>query len=766
MKRKYTILMIFMCLFFCMPSLVFADYPAEINNTSVRIRSNPGTNNSILYTVSTGTPINVVDKTLYSGTGCDQKWYKVTYKGNTGYVCSLYVTFVNNSFNGIDTSSYTARVNANNVNVRYSDTKNSTLLNTLSLGVNVKILDTTNRSNSGCDGNKWYHIEYYNKKTGYICARYVTKIEEITATNEEYAQELRQAGFPDSYIPYLTHLHNKYPNWVFTPKNTNSNFTTAVDAEEGKNYMQTTNDNYRTSSVPAEASSWYRVNKSVIAFYMDPRNWLTEERLFMFEKLDYDQSFDSQYPTLVKTVFGEGALGADQYTIPMYNSGKKYGVSPLHIASRIRLEVGKNGSDSTNGTTFTYDGHTYSGYYNFFNIGAYEQTVNGVSYSSITMGLVTAMNRGWDTIDKAIDGGTAFLANGYITQGQGTLYYQKFNVRPGATYSSYTHQYMTNIQAPATEGNQTYNSYADSNILNQSFIFEIPVYNMPDYTSLPDRGSSNNYLSRLTVRGFELSPEFDKEVLTYEVVVPSNTNTVHITAVTEDRPATLTPADGDFELPSTRTDVSFVVTAVSGDKKTYTITFIKEEDNNDPGTGGNENSGNTGNNNNTGNNENGNGNGNTTPDVPTTNEGNTQTSIEQIINESSITVSNDIVTNIKYDTKVSTIKNKLTENGAMDAVIKNANGNVLGNNDIIGTGCTLTIVVDGNQITYTFSIIGDTSGDGKVTILDLLQVQKHLQGDKKLTNAYHKAGDTSGDNNITILDLLQIQKHLQGDKVL
>ena len=116
------------------------------------------------------------------------------------------------------------------------------------------------------------------------------------------------------------------------------------------------------------------------------------------------------------------------------------------------------------------------------------------------MGLVTAMRNGWDTIEKAIDGGAKFLANGYINQGQGTLYYQKFNVRPNATYSSYTHQYMTNIQAPATEGNSAYNSYKKANIINNSFIFEIPVYNnMPAYTSLPDAGDTNNYLKSLSV---------------------------------------------------------------------------------------------------------------------------------------------------------------------------------------------------------------------------------------------------------------------------
>ncbi|UKI58875.1 MAG: hypothetical protein L6V81_05905 [Clostridium sp.] len=49
--------------------------------------------------------------------------------------------------------------------------------------------------------------------------------------------------------------------------------------------MQTTNDNYRISNKPAEGSSWFKVNTGVIAFYLDPRNWLTEERIFMFEDL-------------------------------------------------------------------------------------------------------------------------------------------------------------------------------------------------------------------------------------------------------------------------------------------------------------------------------------------------------------------------------------------------------------------------------------------------------------------------------------------------
>ena len=68
--------------------------------------------------------------------------------------------------------------------------------------------------------------------------------------------------------------------------------------------------------------------------------------------------------------------------------------------------------------------------------------------------------------------------------------------------------------------------------------------------------------------------------------------------------------------------------------------------------------------------------------------------------------------------------------------------------------------------TFTLVVAGDTSGDGEITILDLLQVRKHIKKDKVLDKAYKLAGDTSGDNDVTILDLLQIQKHIKGDKKL
>ena len=358
-KNKLFIILFLLCL----PTFIYADYDAIINDSSVRIRTEASTESDPITTVNKGTSIIVPDKTLYEGKGCDSKWVKVIYKEKNGYVCSKYVTYVNNSFNGMNVSDWTARVTGNNVAVRKTASEKGTLIERLSLGVNVNILDEK-------DG--WYKISYYNGSVGWMSKTYVKKKEEITANDEEYKILLQEEGFPDEYIPFLTYLHTKYPNWIFKAGKTNLNFSSSVSAEQGLNYMQTTNDNYRTSSKPAEGKSWFKVNSSVIAFYMDPRNWLTEERIFMFEKLDYEESLEEVYPTLVKSIFGDNALGADEYTIPMFNAGKNLKISPVHIASRIRLEVGANGSDSTNGKEFTWKGKKYSGYYNFFNIGAYE----------------------------------------------------------------------------------------------------------------------------------------------------------------------------------------------------------------------------------------------------------------------------------------------------------------------------------------------------------------------------------------------------------
>ncbi len=716
MKKRiiYSILILFLV---CLPVTICADYDAIINSSSVRIRTGAGTDSEIISTVGIGTNIIVVDKTLIPGQGCNEGWYKISFRERTAYVCSKYVSFVDNSFNGINVSDWTARVSGNNVAVRQGPGKSYDVIERLTLGANVTILDSS---------NGWYKISYYNGSVGWMSSEYVVQKSDITATDEEYAQALREEGFPDSYIPYLTYLHQKYPNWIFKAGKTNLNFAVSVASEVGVCYMQTTNDNYRISSNPAEGSSWFVVNQGVVAFYLDPRNWLTEERIFMFEKLNYDSSLEELYPTLVKSIFGSGALGADEYTIPMANAGKANGISPVHIASRIRLEVGANGSDSTNGAEFTWKGQKYSGYYNFFNIGAYEVTIDGVSYSAVTRGLAYAaklIDRNgelWNNIETSITEGSSFLANNYITSGQGTLYYQKFNVAPG-TSNPYSHQYQTNIQAPAIEGNQTYNSYKSSDVLNQTFIFEIPVYNsMPESTSLPKSGDTNNNLKSLNADSYKLTPEFDADILEYEVQVPLELEKINITATAQSDKANVS-GTGEYELQDNETYITITVTNEVQEEKKYLITIKKVEITLTP---------------------------------------------NDIVNNSKLNTVDNFITKIQNGTKVIELKNKLLEAGASNVEITNQSGNVVNDTDIIGTNFKVEVSTPTVSNKWTLSVKGDTSGDGDVTILDLLQVQKHIKEDKRLTGASLLAGDTSGDDDVTILDLLQVQKHIKGDKKL
>ena len=718
MKKKY---LLFICLlvFLCTPFKINAAFDAEINGNTVRIRTGPGTNNSAIVTVNAGTSIKVVDKTLYEGTGCDSKWLKIIHNDKEGYVCSEYVTFINTSYAGINVIDWTARVSGNNVSVRKTASSSGTLIETLTLGANVTILGTS--------GN-FYKIKYYGEKEGYISKDYVIKKSDVTATDEEYAKVLKDKGFPDSYIPYLTYLHKKYPNWEFNADKNNRSFTTSVDKESGKCYMQTKNDNYRTSSTPAEGRSWFRVNAGVIAFYMDPRNWLLEDRIFMFEKLDYDKNLEKEYPTIIKSIFGSGKLGDDKYTIPMFNAAKSLGISPIHVASRIRLEVGASGSGSTDGGEFTWKGKKYSGYYNFFNIGAYETTIDGVKYSAVTRGLAYAAKlidrngEKWDNIETAIREGSSTLANNYVTKGQQTIFYQKFNIGPNAG-SPYAHQYMTNIQAPAIEGASTYNSYKKGDLLNSKIIFDIPVYKdgtLPAYTSLPKSGDTNNNLKSLSVVGYSLTPSFDEDILTYDSYIPKETTTVTIDAKTSSDKATIS-GTGEMKIEDDETDVTITVTSEAGEEKKYVVTIHRVDD-------------------------------------PTT--------VSMVLEKSNLNIKDNYIVNIKPETKASVIKSALITSGARNVIIKNSKGNEIKDSDILGTEYKVTISTVLESKTFTLVVRGDTSGDGKVDILDLLQVRKHINGDNTLNNARFLAGDTSGDNKITILDLLQVRKHINGDKKL
>ena len=236
---------------------------------------------------------------------------------------------------------------------------------------------------------------------------------------------------------------------------------------------------------------WYCASEATVSYYMDPRNSLNTNDVFQFELLN---NSDVQDEAGVKWIVSDcnylqGKInytatdGSTKtinktYTQVIVDAGKKFNISPYHLASRIRQEQGPgNATETATGNGKGKYNKGYAGYYNYYNIGA----TGGTTATIIKNALEKAKKENWTDPEKAIIGGAEFVRNEYIGYGQNTSYLQKFDV-DNSDGDLYWHQYMTNVSASKTEGQETRNAYNKMGKLNKNshFIFSIPVFeNMP-----------------------------------------------------------------------------------------------------------------------------------------------------------------------------------------------------------------------------------------------------------------------------------------------
>ena len=96
--------------------------------------------------------------------------------------------------------------------------------------------------------------------------------------------------------------------------------------------------------------------------------------------------------------------------------------------------------------------------------------------------------------------------------------------------------------------------------------------------SLPREKSTDNNLKSLSIEGYEITPEFDKNIQNYSVVVPEGTKNVKVNALVNESHATIT-GTGDIEVTDGINSLNVIVTSETGSPKTYTIT-VEVKDNN------------------------------------------------------------------------------------------------------------------------------------------------------------------------------------------
>ena len=638
----------------------------------------------------------------------------------------------------------TAYITGNSVNFRACP---NTSCNTLEKMYTGDVLILTNEylyEGEGCP-SKWYK-GVFNGLEGYICSSYV-KIDEpfvpLDPTSyATYKDMLVASGFTESYALKLAILHEKYPNWTFIPVTTNLNWSDVVSAqtikgksclytsEQGYYYTEEGTFDYLSDTFNTVDVNCYATNYDTNAYYLDPRNFMNERTIFMFEELTFNPN---NHTIGAVTTILSGNTNLSPYINDFYNASTVTlpdntikTISPVHLASRSRQEIGNTSSAGlrVNGLyPYTYRNYNLKGYYNFYNIGSFKDayttmpSARGMAYACGSLcGFSDTYGRPWNTSLKGILGGAQFLIERYFLRGQDTIYFQKFNTSGWST--PYTNQYMQNIQAPSSEAGTTYSAYAKNTLLNNNITFKIPVYNnMPNETVLPNRGNPNNHLKDLKVNGVSI-PSFSHDKNEYTISLPDNTTSVNLEGLIIN-PKTTISNTGIVNINKDINELNVLVTAENGLTNTYKIKIVY-----------------------------------TPTNIIIMNP-------NDLLSSASIKSDGVYVLDILEGQLASELLSNLIKiNSTSTIQIKSINGQI--KVDALVTGDIISINSDGTNKDYKVVVLGDSSSDGLISIADLLKVQKHILNVSSVNNEQLKAMDVNKDNKIDIVDLLKIQKYILG----
>ena len=300
-----------------------------------------------------------------------------------------------------------------------------------------------------------------------------------------------------NYLDSVEKLKRLHPNWKFEFLYTDIKFSDAIWGEarvHSRNLVETTyGGEWICSSCGTKLydSGWYCASEKAIAYYLDPRNFLDEVNIFQFLNVNM---YDNNSCTLdgIKQKINGSFL--QNYAWDINNACKNQNVNPYYIIARLIQEQGWKGTQIGKGM----DGGDGRTYYNPFNIGAY-----GNGYDEIYRNaLAKAKSSGWDSMEKAIEGGIYFCKINWLDNYQNTLYQNKFDIDKQNGTNLYEHQYMQNLMGAYSEGRTLYDMYYNTGKLDSDFTFIIPIYeNMDSILSQKPSNSSEIYPMNVQVTG-------------------------------------------------------------------------------------------------------------------------------------------------------------------------------------------------------------------------------------------------------------------------
>lgn len=363
-----------------------------------------------------------------------------------------------------------------------------------------------------------------------ICLLFPLVFTPVRAREEcSVCQSLAREGFPPSYRESLCALALSHPTWHFTPL-----AVTSLSRAEGQAYtfsfvlqeevalpdrsLVTGKEEYRAYRLPSSPlfDTGYRTaSREAVAYFLDPRNHLSERGVFQHLVLTPDHT---THRDAIATLFCGSSLEGCVAPEDVIRIGQEVGVDPLHLAVRLYQEHGSRGSPllfGNTGSTLTrwYDQGTdredgrlvsapslasreelllLDGVYNPFHVSA----SGSGAFQVYRTGALHGKKEGWDSLEKGLRGGTEKIAREYIQTHQSTLYLQKWNVdirsrTPEGKSRNFWAQYMQNIAGAKEEGDTLYSLYERMGLLEEEMTFLIPVYEgLPDAPSPDPAGGS------------------------------------------------------------------------------------------------------------------------------------------------------------------------------------------------------------------------------------------------------------------------------------
>ena len=588
-----------------------------------------------------------------------------------------------------------------------------------------------------------------NKLYGYFCHAALMNTDTVE-DNEyaEYIEEFKKAGFPESYYESLLLLKINHPNWTFIAANTGLDFYEAVRnegtgarsvirtstarnnnwaiAKTGTGAFDYINDKYIAYDDISGNDPWIQANNDTIAYYMDPRNFLSDMYIFQFESLLYDANGvdEAKMREAISKLLQDDYLA--NYVDIFIAAGAESKVSPVYLASLSKQEIG----GYTEPTTAIRG--DYNGMYNFYNIGASDgdnPVFRGLDYASYTDPLTL---RPWNTPELAIRGGALWIYYNYLANGQSTSYFKRFNVihdylinnnLVDDPYPNYYHQYMTNLFAPKDEALSSFRTYKANNSIDNNYIFLIPVYNnIPEKTELPTNGGwPNNYMQKIVINDKEIV-DFNPAAEDYIYHLDINNPTLKIEGVAISNKAKVV-GNGTYTIDKDQT-VNIAVVAENGESKTYNIQVKLTGELKPP-----------------------------TPDPETI-------TVKELLNQTDIKNNDTYLSGFTVGSDISIISKKI-KNVNNDAIVRtyNSKGEEK-TSGLIATGDKVKIMTKTETKEYEVVIFGDVNGDGEIYASDYVKIKNHIMDISKLEGVYAKAADVNGDGQIYASDYVKIKNHI------